>query len=412
MRKTILLLSVLGLLLSACAAPMPAPKADAATKTSYPPVATAMTPKPGCQSFAARPTPAPDDPSIFRPVGSSDWRLGPEDAAVTIVVYNDFQSSAGAELAALLAQLRERHLQDLRLVYRPAPKADFHDKALLAAQAAEAAGTQGKFWEMHDLLFARQVEWSGMTPAAFERWLSVEAIALGLDEKQLQSDLKGEKIVARVQQGWEFIQQTGLLLTPFLLINGQIYNGPLEAESLERVVSLIALGKLQFTTCPELTINPARQYVATLETEKGEIVIQLFADKAPLTVNSFVFLARNGWYDNITWHRILPGFVAQTGDPSGTGAGNPGYYFSDEIDNALNFDRPGLVAMANSGANTNGSQFFITLAAAPHLNGRHTIFGEVLSGMEVLEQLSPRDPQPGIYLPPGDALLSIRIEER
>jgi cyclophilin family peptidyl-prolyl cis-trans isomerase len=129
-------------------------------------------------------------------------------------------------------------------------------------------------------------------------------------------------------------------------------------------------------------------------------------------VNSFLFLARNGWYDNITFHRVIPDLFAQTGDPSGTGNGSPGYYLLTEIDPALVFDKPGMVAMVNSGPDTTGSQFFITYAPAAQFNGQYTIFGQVFSGMEVLSQLTPRDPQPGTDVPPGDRLISVTIEEK
>jgi cyclophilin family peptidyl-prolyl cis-trans isomerase len=141
-------------------------------------------------------------------------------------------------------------------------------------------------------------------------------------------------------------------------------------------------------------------------------VLQLFADKTPLAVNSFVFLAQKGWFDDITFHRVLPGFVAQTGDPSGTGQGNPGYMFNNESHPTLKFDQAGMVGMANSGPDTNGSQFFVTYGPAPHLDGSYTIFGKVLSGMDVVEQLTPRDPQPGLSLPPGDKLITVTIEEK
>ena len=140
------------------------------------------------------------------------------------------------------------------------------------------------------------------------------------------------------------------------------------------------------------------------------MTLELFADKAPQAVNSFVFLARQGWFNDITFHRVIAGFMAQTGDPSGTGRGNPGYLFKNEIDPTLKFDRPGLLAMANSGPDTNGSQFFITYAPAPSFDGAYTIFGRVLSGMDVLEQLTPRDQQVGSSLPPGDKLLSVEIQ--
>jgi cyclophilin family peptidyl-prolyl cis-trans isomerase len=167
--------------------------------------------------------------------------------------------------------------------------------------------------------------------------------------------------------------------------------------------------QLNYASAPPFTIDPSRAYVATIKTAKGDIVIELMPDVAPVTVNNFVFLAREGFYDGVTFHRVLPGFMAQGGDPTGTGSGGPGYTFQDEISN-LAFDSAGLVAMANAGPNTNGSQFFITYGPAEHLNGKHTIFGRVIRGLDVAESLSPRDP--GLNPPePGDVIETITIDE-
>jgi cyclophilin family peptidyl-prolyl cis-trans isomerase len=172
------------------------------------------------------------------------------------------------------------------------------------------------------------------------------------------------------------------------------------------------LEERQFTQCPPMTIDPTKQYVATLHTDKGDIVIELYADKAPIAVNSFIFLARNGWFDGVTFHRVIPGFVAQAGDPSGTGFGTPGYAFKNEISSDLKFDGPGVVGMANAGADSNGSQFFITYSAAPTLDGAFTIFGHVIQGMDVATSLTPRNPDENADLPPGDKILSVTIEEK
>ena len=141
-------------------------------------------------------------------------------------------------------------------------------------------------------------------------------------------------------------------------------------------------------------------------------MLELLKDNAPVTVNSFVFLAQNKWFDNIIFHRVLPGFVAQTGDPSGTGMGFPGYAYDNEISVDLKYDAPGWVGMANSGPNTNGSQFFITYAELPQLDGQYTIFARVIQGMDVLEKLTERNPQAGGDLPPGDRILSVIIEAK
>ena len=161
---------------------------------------------------------------------------------------------------------------------------------------------------------------------------------------------------------------------------------------------------------PPMTIDPDNSYQATIVTEKGEIVIELYADRVPNTVNSFVFLAREGFYDGTTFHRVLPDFMAQGGDPTGTGAGGPGYSFADEFDSELRHDGPGVVSMANSGPSTNGSQFFILYEATPWLDDRHAVFGRVVEGLDVLQALTPRDPQqsPGF---PGDTIVTIKIQE-
>jgi cyclophilin family peptidyl-prolyl cis-trans isomerase len=312
----------------------------------------------------------------------------------------------------VLAQLKEDYPDKLRVIYRHFPLLSIHDKAALATQASEAAGAQGAFWEMHDQLYLLQSEWATTTPEGFQNWLLTKATELGLDIDQFVNDLNAETNVEFAQQAWAFGQEIGIRGTPFLLVNGNPYGGPLDYNSLDTIMKLILLEENQFSECPPLTIDPLKEYVATIETEKGDIIIRLFADKAPLAVNSFIFLAREGWFDEVTFHRVLPGFVAQAGDPSGTGFGGPGYAFDNEIDPNIRFDAPGLVGMANAGPGSNGSQFFVTLAPQPDLDGNFTIFGEVLTGLEVAESFSPRNPQPGVSLAPGDKILSVTIEER
>jgi cyclophilin family peptidyl-prolyl cis-trans isomerase len=200
--------------------------------------------------------------------------------------------------------------------------------------------------------------------------------------------------------------------TPFLVINGTPYGGPRDYANLDAVMQTTLLEKHQYDECPSMTIDADKKYLATLETEKGDIVIELYPDVAPRAVNNFIFLARDGWYDGVTFHRVLEGFVAQGGDPSGTGLGGPGYVFENEVSPDLVFDGPGILAMANAGPDTNGSQFFITYSAAPQLDGGYTIFGRVIAGMDVVEKLTPRDPSKGVGLPPGDVIHSVTIEEQ
>ena len=313
----------------------------------------------------------------------------------------------------MLTQIKNEYPDDIRVVYRHFPLASIHDKALLATQASEAAGLQGQFWEMHDYLYENQQVWSAFAVDQFQTWLLDTAVAfLGMDTEQFAADLNSDDLVSAAQSTWEDGQSIGIPGTPFFVLNGTPYNGPVDSANMGIIVKLMTLKDIQYTECPPMKIDPLKQYIATIQTEKGDIVIELFPDIAPLAVNSFVFLAQDGWFDGVTFHRVLPGFVAQAGDPTGTGMGGPGYAFRNETTAGLVFDRAGLLAMANSGPDSNGSQFFITYGEAEQLNGSYTIFGEVIEGMEVAQDLTPRDPSQGSNLPPGDQIITITIEER
>ncbi|NWG34956.1 MAG: peptidylprolyl isomerase [Chloroflexi bacterium] len=148
----------------------------------------------------------------------------------------------------------------------------------------------------------------------------------------------------------------------------------------------------QWSTSPAMQIDPKKKYKARMETDKGILVIELFADKTPKTVNNFVFLSREGFYDGVIFHRVIANFMAQGGDPTGSGMGGPGYRFEDEFHPSLRHDKQGVLSMANAGPNTNGSQFFITHVPTPWLDGKHSVFGQVVEGLDVLMSIPPRDP--------------------
>jgi len=310
----------------------------------------------------------------------------------------------------VLARLAQKYPQDVQVVYRHFPLVSIHDKAALAAAAAEAAGRQGKFWEMHDLLFSRRQEWVSLKPDEFKTWLTNQAKPLGLDGETFQQGLEDPQIAQAVQAAWEK-NSTFMPGTPYIVINGQPYEGRVNLVDLDATVALTLLAPRQFQECPPLTIDPGRSYLAEIETGKGKVTLELFADKAPLAVNNFVFLAKAGWYDGVTFHRVIPGFVAQAGDPSGTGFGGPGYAFDNELSD-LRFDKAGVVGMANAGPGSNGSQFFITYAPVPRLDGGYTIFAQVIDGLDVLTKLAPRDPAKTPDAPPGDKILSVTIIEK
>jgi peptidylprolyl isomerase len=222
---------------------------------------------------------------------------------------------------------------------------------------------------------------------------------------------------------WPLVGATTLLAVLALACNGDGAGTPSTQDETQPTEQTPAASPsleptpMTYAERPELTIDPDKKYTAIIETEKGTFRIQLRPDLAIQTVNSFVFLAREGYYDGVTFHRVLrerpgqPDFVAQGGDPTGTGSGGPGYNLPDEFSDTP-FER-GTVAMANTGApNSGGSQFFITYndQFQDVLNERFTVFGKVIEGMEVIESLTPRDPDTDPNAPPGDAIISIKIE--
>lgn len=172
-----------------------------------------------------------------------------------------------------------------------------------------------------------------------------------------------------------------------------------------------AAGK-QYPAAPPMTIDVNKAYTATIKTPRGDIVVKLRPDLAPETVNSFVFLARDGYYNGLTWHRVLADFMAQGGDPTGTGMGGPGYTVKGEFTDKVSFDKPGYLAMARPGndVNGNGSQFFITTAPATYLDNQYTIFGEVTAGQDIVNGIPLRDPESATT--PGEAMESITISEQ
>lgn len=166
----------------------------------------------------------------------------------------------------------------------------------------------------------------------------------------------------------------------------------------------------QWNVPPKMEIDPKKSYTASLKTDKGDIVVKLFADKVPNTVNNFVFLARQGFYNGTIFHRVINDFMVQGGDPTGTGRGGPGYRFADEFHKDLRHSKPGILSMANAGPNTNGSQFFITHVPTSWLDNKHAVFGEVTGGMDVLMSIPARDPLK--VDSPAVKLLEVVIEEK
>ena len=354
--------------------------------------------------------------SVFTPVSEDDWSVGPADATLTITEYSDFQCPACAGFYTELEKLIETYPEDVHLVFRHFPLISIHPNATLAAQASEAAGLQGKFWEMYHELFGKQSEWSSMTTEDLTTWLNKTAETIELDTVKFAEDLVSETVVKTVQDDMDYATNViQLNATPTVLLNGRPWQYSWDAATLGMVLTVMKAEKNLYTECPPWNLDQGKNYTATITTEKGDIKIQLYPKAAPLTVNSFVFLAREGFYDGVTFHRVMKDFVAQTGDPSGTGMSGAGYEFRDEVTPELTYDEAGMVGMANAGPNTNGSQFFITYEAndsVKNLTGTYTIFGKVIEGMDVLAQLTERNPQTDPNAPAGDKIITITIEEK
>ena len=373
---------------------------------------------------AAYPTPNPDPTCVMAPipvlpdlppVTEDDWVRGPEDAKVTMIEYADFQCPYCAVVKPILEELSDPETGIVRHVYRHFPLTSIHDKAIITSQAVEAAGAQDKFWEMYDVLYARQEEWSALTADEMPDVLSGYAEEIGLDVDQFDTELENNEYEEKVMAGYDESVALGLGGTPSFIGDGIPYPAEqlgFSKEAFELFADLVAIKNLQYEEPPSQVIEAGKDYQATIETEKGDIVIDLFADQTPVTVNNFVFLAQNGWYDDTTFHRVIDGFMAQAGDPTGIGMAWPGYRCSDELNPELAYDGPGVVGMANSGPDTNGSQFFITTSAQPSLDGKHSVFGEVVSGMDVVESLTERDPQTAGPEDLGDRIISVTIAEK
>jgi cyclophilin family peptidyl-prolyl cis-trans isomerase len=287
-----------------------------------------------------------------------------------------------------------------------------HDKASLAGQAAEAAGAQGAFWEMHDYLFEHYDEWYQLSPESFVSWLGTAVVDIDIDVDKFLSDVEGGVYESVMNDAFNAALSQGLSGTPSLFLNEFRFQLAPELPILEASIRLLLIDDLKYTGYPDTILEPDIDYLAHIQLNVGEVVIQLYPDSAPQAVNSFLFLANEGWFENNLIHRVIPELLIETGDPSGTGFGDPGYFYDVETDPTLTFATPGMVAITSSGPGTNGSRFFITLTELSELNESHTIFGRVVEGMDLLMTLSERDPLDDILLPAEAKIDRITIEER
>lgn len=347
---------------------------------------------------------------------TDDWIKGSPDAEISIIAYSDFQCPYCSIAAPQLEKFYLDNADRVNLVFRHLPLPSLHAKAFPAHQAAEAAGMQGKFFEMHDLLFAEQQNWSSDSVSVEEFFDYARGLAekLDLDLTKFEEDYNSEAVLNKVNLSYmDATENIGISGTPtvFIVINGVPYSASYDYNTLNSILKLIELDQQRYKECPPMVVDVSKVYQATITTTKGDITVELLPEKAPLAVNSFVFLASQGFYDNVDFHRVIPGFMAQVGDPSGLGMGGPGYEYANEISD-LKFDAEGVLGVANSGADTNGSQFFITYAPQSSLDGGYTVFGKVVNGMDVVNSINANDPQQGIAAETLDKILSITITEK
>lgn len=369
------------------------------------PTSTSPPPSPSPMPLNPTPTLVP-----IAPINDKDWSWGSDTALVTLLVYCDFQSPYCVDLAAVILELAAVHPEDLRIIYRHYPLLTVHDKASMAGQAAESAGRQGKFWDLYSFLNREYDAWKDLDPESFLEWLLTATEFLDLDHQQFDEDLRSGRFEEAMRESFVNAYNAGINGTPFIFLNYDWFRLNPTRLNLEAALRLELLSKRMYENSPEMTIDPESAYLVHIQLNIGEVVLQLFPKSAPQAVNSFIFLAESGWFNGNAFHRVTPGKFVQTGDPTGTGLGRPGYYLPDEIDPDLSFNESGIAALSSTGPNTNGSQFFITLSPLPELNGSRTIFGRVVNGLDILHDLELRDSLEDLLTPPQAYIESLRIE--
>ena len=346
-------------------------------------------------SCAAQPLPELD----VRPVDETDWAKGAsaEDAELTIYEYSDFQCPGCGALAPVLQQFLDDN-PEIRLVYRHFPL-DFHDHAFITAEATEAAGAQGKFWEMHDMIFENKAEWEPLSQEESREKMIEYAEALELDMEQFETAMEEGAYRDKIEAQYQESKELGLPGTPSFIYDDVLYPSDigLSYAGLQMFKDFTdKQEEMFFDAAPEMTIDEEATYQATLKTSKGDIVIELSPQASPTHVNNFVFLAEENWYEGSDFFFVQDDFVAVTGDPSNSSIGYPGYYCEGEQETS-DFASAGYVGMLGNG------QFFISLGEqASQLNGQFALIGEVTEGMEIAQNLTrlavgdPASPDPDV----------------
>ncbi len=412
------------LLLAACnpgtTTPSPTtapPPTSASTAAPADPTADLSTPQPQPTGDPNEPVSvvAPDAPGTctvqplpelpVRPVDDTDWVTGAslQDAKIVLYEYADFQCPGCAGMYPIVTQFIQQH-PDIALVYRSFPL-DFHQYADITAQAAEAAGAQGKFWQMHDMLFEYSTQWSALASMDEVRAeLTSYAKDLSLDVDAFNAALDDGTYADKVKSQYDEAIALNLPGTPSFIFDNILFPSDigLSLGGLESFLTIVqSQDQIFFPDAPAMTITSDNTIEAVVKTSKGDLTVNLLPESAPANVNSFVFLAQQGWYDGSEFFYVRDNFVAVTGDPTNSTVGYPGYYCEGETQGT--FDRPGLLGMLPNG------QFFFTLGSdAAQLNGQFALVGQVVDGLDVLDQLvrvAVGDPS----APQADVVQSIEV---
>jgi len=307
----------------------------------------------------------------------------------------------------LIAFLEETYGNDLRHVFRHFPLSSIHPLALISAEASEAAAAQGAFWEMHDLLFARASEWARLPEAQGVEIFVGFAGELGLDEDQFRSALEDHVYRDQVIASYDQAVSMGLRGTPTFVVNGRLVPSGVPLASFIELTGSEATHS--YDGPPPTVVDPTGEYRATIQTSKGDVVVELLPNLAPTNVNTFAFLAQDGWYDGQAFFFVQPGVVAYSGDPTNLGLVLPfsGFVCGSEIGSGATFNEAGVVAMYAPGPDQNSGMFFITMDALPDLNGQYTVIGRVIEGLDVVKSLAGAKPGDGSQ---PDSITSIVIE--
>lgn len=336
------------------------------------------------------------------------WLRGAEIPTVRFVMYGDYQCPYSANLIPIIDRLLEQHPNAVSFEYRHLPLSQ-HDKATLAVAAVEAAGRQGKFWSLHRLLYSQQADWNNLSSSAFRDYVADAAADLGLNVGSFLASVNRLNLLHWKATIRRHAQDTPTPIdviseTPYLLVNGVHWTGPETFEALETNIRILE-ARAETSSMEPVALGSESRILAQVNTNLGAFTIELLRDAAPRNVDSFVALAKRGWYNSAPFYRVLPGFLVRTGDPTGTGLGGTGYTVDAEISDTVQFDRAGLVAMESLA----DGRFFVTLRELHQFDGKFTIFGAVIAGLDILESMPERGLGTGLADPFAAWIVTIKI---